>query len=164
MLTESDKVTKTKYPPLPSKCCICNFSADGTREFLDFQVSLDIYGAVCICDACVAPVAELFGYVHHSLVTEVVESAEAAILLIEQQEVQIHGLQAALDSILVVRPDLNSGNPGNDDLASENSDEDDGQSTLGFEESGEDDSGTLEPDAGGRFENTRGSISGSLKL
>ncbi len=107
-LTESDRITITRQPPLPSRCCICNFSADGTRRFLDFEMSLDIYGAVVICEACVAPVAQLFGYV---LSTEL-NSANVVIDILENKIAELQDnnerLNATLDSILHLRPDLGS--------------------------------------------------------
>jgi hypothetical protein len=108
MLSQSDKITLTKYPPLPSVCAICKFSANGEVEFLDFEMSLDIYGAVVICERCIAPVAQLFGYVTS------VELNNANSIIVSQQEELIEvreanaRLNSTLDSILSLRPNVQS--------------------------------------------------------
>lgn len=118
-LTESDKTTKTFYPPLPSQCCICFFKSDGTREFLDFQMSLDFYGAVLICSECVAPVAQLFGYTKNEKIeanAEVISDLRDTIEKLENDNAELSG---TLDSLFSLRPDLEPGRVSSDENASE---------------------------------------------
>lgn len=122
-LTQSDKVTLTKTPPLPSTCCICNFSADGTRNFVDFQMSLDFHGAIVICEACFPPVASLFGYIHESELSDIQAQLRNVHSAFENVQEENGRLQTALDSILSVRPGLAVDNPFINVLASANSDE-----------------------------------------
>lgn len=42
----------------PAKCCICHFGSDGLRKFIDFQLQIDRYGAVYICEFCCANVGQ----------------------------------------------------------------------------------------------------------
>src|SRR3982751_1832507 len=116
----SDKVTITLQPPLPSLCCICNFSADGKRRFLDFQMSVDIYGAVVICEECIAPVATLFGFVP----IDRLETSETYLLAsqisLEGYKKQNEQLNTTLDSIFSLRPDFASSDTRDELLAHQN--------------------------------------------
>lgn len=42
----------------PAKCCVCHFSTDGIRKFIDFQLQIERYGAVYICEFCCANVGQ----------------------------------------------------------------------------------------------------------
>lgn len=136
MTGPSDKITITLTPPLPSLCCICNFSADGKRKFLDFQMSLDIYGAVTICEFCVIPVAHLFGFVtKDSLeVTKLyLEAANQTLVGLKKENEQ---LNTTLDSIFSLRPDFASRDTRNELLAHKHTEETIGQTATGLEVSG----------------------------
>jgi hypothetical protein len=144
-LSESDRITITRYPPLPSSCAICNFSADGSRGFLDFQVSLDYYGAVVICEECVAPVAQLFGYVSQ----ERYEASENSLMRVgielERLQAENGKLNLVVDSLLAVRPDAFGNNSGSDEVSIEVTSEDPGQPELPIGESGRSNSETSKP-------------------
>lgn len=104
--TQSDKVVTTKYPIAPSTCVVCLRSANGELEFIDFQMNLDIYGSVNICFDCMAPVADLLGYVKK----KALEDADMQIRnLVEMNRELVENnerLNATLDSILKLRPDV----------------------------------------------------------
>lgn len=117
MTGPSDKITITQYPPLPSLCCICNFSADGKRRFLDFQMSVDIYGAVAICEECIAPVAKLFGFVSIDRLETSEAHLEAALQNVEGFRRQNERLNVTLDSIFSIRPDLADRDNRNESMA-----------------------------------------------
>jgi len=144
-LSESDRITITKYPPLPSSCAICLFSADGQRGFLDFQMSLDYYGAVVICEECVAPVAQLFGYVPESELEEIGIDLAATKLDLERTRERHAELERTLDSLFAFRPSLIGNDSVADEKPVESATEDPGQPELPIRASGEDDSATSEP-------------------
>lgn len=148
----SDKITITLQPPLPSLCCICNFSADGKRRFLDFQMSIDIYGAVVICEECIAPVATLFGFVPIDRLETAETYLAAASINLQGYRKQNEQLNLTLDSIFNLRPDFASSDTRNELLAHKNLTENTGQSEPGFEVSGRSDSGSDESNAVGRSE------------
>lgn len=173
MLSELDLITTTLYPPLPSMCCICNFSADGKRKFLDFQKSLDVYGAVCICEACMWPVAQILNLVPREELETVENRANEvtdilAVVRIEKRELQVQyeRLQAAVDTIISVRPDLDSGNSGNDDLASSDSNESDEPAKTGFSGKRDNDSKFVKPatERGSEDVPQSSSLTGHIKL
>ena len=144
-LTESDKVTITQYPPLPSKCCICHRGSNGSIRFLDFQMSLDIYGAVTICEECVAPVAQLFGYVRGDSLEASEESLMRVQMELESVQAENDRLNSVMDSLLSLRPALSSDSPSSDAFAVEVITEDFGQLELPIGAEGSDDREVAEP-------------------
>lgn len=104
--TQSDKAVVTKYPIAPSQCVICLRSSNGVIDFIDFQMNLDIYGSVNICADCMAPVADLLGYVKKSAV-EAIKAQNNNLVDINRELVENNErLNATLDSILKLRPDV----------------------------------------------------------
>lgn len=106
LLSTSDRIQVTKYPPLPHTCIVCNFSADGKREFLDWGVNLDYYGAVVVCSECATSVGLAADMVPVSRLNEAVtklisQENKTAELIKENGE-----LRATIDSLVGVRPDL----------------------------------------------------------
>ncbi|HEY9658388.1 MAG TPA: hypothetical protein V6C65_08045 [Allocoleopsis sp.] len=103
----SDKAVLTKYPALPSTCVICLRSSNGELDFVDFQMSLDIYGSVNICIDCVASVAKgLLNYVS----AEEVEDLNAQIRNLVDMNRELaennERLNTTMDSLLDLRPDI----------------------------------------------------------
>lgn len=105
-LTESDKVVLTKYPIAPSKCVVCLRSSDGQLEFIDFQMSLDIYGSVNICVDCIRSVAPLVGLVAGELVIGADEQVRNLVEMNRELVENNERLNSTLDSLLNLRPDL----------------------------------------------------------
>lgn len=138
-LSESDKVTITQYPPLPSKCCICHRGSNGSIRFLDFQMSLDVYGAVTICEECVAPVAQLFGYIRGDSFEASEESLMRVQMELERVQADNERLNSVMDSLLSLRPALSSNNSSSDAFAVEVIAEDPGQLELPISSEGTDD-------------------------
>lgn len=113
-LTESDKVVLTKYPIAPSKCVVCLRSANGELNFIDFEMSLDIYGSVNICVECLAPVAQLLGYVEKNLLKEV-ELQNTSLVEINRELAENNAkLNATIDSLISLRPGLVPSNLSSD--------------------------------------------------
>lgn len=99
----SSKYVVTKYPPLPSKCIGCGFSANGERDFIDFMASEDFYGAIVLCKYCYIEGAALF-----DLGPVAEREARENVLLDEIVELRESNerLNHAIDSIRSVRPDF----------------------------------------------------------
>lgn len=106
MLTESDKVVLTKYPIAPSKCVVCLRSSNGQLNFIDFQMSLDIYGSVNICVDCLAPIAHLLGFVEKGLLNDADEQIRNLVESNRKLVAENEQLHAIIASLSVVRPDL----------------------------------------------------------
>lgn len=66
----------------PGKCAVCGYSASGDsepddrRQYLDFGLDIEYYGAIYICTACVNEVAVGMGYALPEIVDAVREEAE----------------------------------------------------------------------------------------
>lgn len=151
-LTESDKAVLTKYPIAPSKCVVCLRSSNGELNFIDFQMSLDIYGSVNICVDCLAPIAQLLGFVEKGLLNDADEQirnlVESNRKLIAENE-QLHAVIAAL---AVVRPDLELRDLPVDESPSESPESDDRQLELELEVKGSDNRKSSKSNASGRLE------------
>lgn len=111
---------------------------------MDFQMSLDIYGAVVICEECVAPVAQLFGYVPESELEEIGIDLAATKLDLERTRDRYAELERTLDSLFAFRPSLVSDDSATDEKSTESASEDPGQPELPIGESGEGDSAVTE--------------------
>ena len=48
---------------LPHKCLACEGKADGTKQFVDFGVSIDYEGAMYICVSCAEEIARTVSYI-----------------------------------------------------------------------------------------------------
>jgi hypothetical protein len=132
-LTESDKTVLTKYPIAPSKCVICLRGSDGELNFIDFQMSLDVYGSVNICVECLAPVAQLLGFVEKSFLNDA--DLQIRNLVETNRELQENNvrLNATLDSLLAMRPNLTVDHLSSDESAVEDSGNDANQLTIDIE-------------------------------
>lgn len=138
-LSQSDKVVLTKYPVAPSKCVVCLRSSNGQLNFIDFQMSLDIYGSVNICVDCLRSVAPLLGLV----AGELLEGADEQIRnLVESNRKLIadnERLNTTIDSLVGLRPNLVERNLPADESTSESVESDDQQPALELEFEGTDD-------------------------
>lgn len=155
-LTESDKVVLTKYPIAPSKCVVCLRSSNGQLDFIDFQMSLDIYGSVNICVDCLRSVAPLIGLV----AGELLAGADDQIRNLVESNRELYEnnakLNATIDSLLSVRPNLKQ----RDLPADEESDQDSKQLKLDLgvklKDAGSSDRGSSKSDAVGRSKSVLG--------
>jgi hypothetical protein len=106
-LTESDKVVLTKYPIAPSKCVVCLRSSNGELNFIDFQMSLDIYGSVNICTDCMATVAKgLLGFVEPKDIDALSGQVTNLVEMNRELKTENDKLRSTLDSLFDLRPDL----------------------------------------------------------
>lgn len=133
VMSQSDKVTLTKYPALPSLCRVCNFSADGNRDFVDFQLSFDVDGAINICEFCMVNIVEALGFVSPEKADLDQETISTLTTQVNELSENNARLSATLDSILGLRPSVVSNSVLSDEGTSEQSDGDSGQLELAFE-------------------------------
>lgn len=87
MTTTSNFKTSGRFqlvdsPALPGKCAVCGYSASGEnepsdrRQYIDFGMDLDFYGAVVICTVCMIEVAEGLGYILPERADEIITESE----------------------------------------------------------------------------------------
>lgn len=91
-------------PALPSKCIVCDKGPGKGLKFVDFNVSLDWYGAVVFCIDCIK---ECITVAEHDPVSEIEAKLKAKE---EELEVATHELiryRTAFDGLSFIRPDLN---------------------------------------------------------
>ena len=152
-LTESDKVVLTKYPIAPSKCVVCLRSSNGELNFIDFQMSLDIYGSVNICVDCMAPIAQLLGFVEKNFLDDADEQIRNLVESNRKLIAENERLNATIDSLVNLRPDLKQRYLP----ADEGSDQDSKQLKLDLgvelKDAGTDDRKSSKPNASGRPKN-----------
>ena len=151
MLSQSDKVTITQYPALPSLCRVCNFSADGKREFIDFQLSFDIDGAINICTSCMVNIVQALGFIEPSEGDRLKAQVESLTDINRELTENNARLNTTIDAILGIRPGLVRNRLLSDAESDQQSDDSIGQLQLAFEgntdstesvETGESDSGS----------------------
>ena len=125
----SDKITVITYPGVPNKCAICNRGSDGERKFVDFQLSVDYYGAIVICLDCFFPVAQVLGYHSEQDYEEVTQQLRNVHDFAQKVKEENELLNASLNSLFAVRPNLKPDYP----MADENTDQDSGENEYLFE-------------------------------
>lgn len=90
--------------PLPRRCIACGRGSDGKIHFIDFGMSIDMWGAVLFCTDCYVEGAEAFGLIRPSTaallkdtVKALVQEREELRNKVAEQENVIMGLRS-LDS------------------------------------------------------------------
>lgn len=131
--TQSDKAVVTKYPIAPSQCVVCLRSANGVIDFIDFQMNLDIYGSVNICADCMAPVADLLGYVKKSELEDIKVQNNNLVDMNRELVDNNERLNATLDSILKLRPDVVTSDFSTNAKSSKTTTSDSDQFTIEFD-------------------------------
>lgn len=118
-MTTISKIQVVKHPPLPATCAVCNRSANGNVDFLDWNLSLDYYGAVLLCEDCAREMVSILGFAPVAEVENRNEQIENLTLRNRELVEENDRVRAALNSVLVVRPDLRVDGNQSDDLDSE---------------------------------------------
>lgn len=98
----TDRVALVTSPALPARCVICNFSANGRRRFLDFNVSIDYYGAILICEDCLLENANLLDGPVAAAKRQVEEMQEK----LEEVTNELDRYKFVVSSLSFVRPDF----------------------------------------------------------
>lgn len=100
------KIQVVLHPALPATCCVCNRSANGIVRFMDFQKDLDYYGAVVICEDCAKEMLDVLEFVPVARLQEELNANVVLMEKIRKLEDENERVRGALDSVLLVRPDL----------------------------------------------------------
>lgn len=102
----SDRVAFTTDPALPATCVICQRSSNGQIQFADFNMSLDYYGAIVICEDCVRETVSLVDYVsmerHRRVLAKLLDTKQE---LLETKN-QLEKYENVVVSLAVARPEL----------------------------------------------------------
>jgi hypothetical protein len=80
----SAKIQLTNDPPSPMLCTCCGKNANGKIPFVDFNASVDYYGAVVLCIDCAKEAAALVGFVPDKSTDKLKIDLEEAYLEIER--------------------------------------------------------------------------------
>ena len=110
LLSDSDLIQVTTSPALPSRCCICNNTADGEKKFLDWDKDLDYYGAIVLCEFCAVSVGQAVDMVPIKLLHEAAADNSKLMKRIAVLESDLNLANLTLDNLLSLRPDLNTVN------------------------------------------------------
>lgn len=98
----SGRVSIITEPPLPATCVICVRSADGAVKFIDFNFSLDYYGAVVICEDCIKESMSLLEMVPLSKLQETVEALYRAVQELEVVQNELDKYKSAFAGLRVI--------------------------------------------------------------
>lgn len=84
---------------LPGCCFKCRVGSESRDFFIDFDFSMDDFGAIIICDACVTEMAHAAGFITPTEASKYKQQNQD--LLIENQEylIRIEGLEQAIDGL-----------------------------------------------------------------
>lgn len=103
----SSKFKLTKEPALPSKCIACGKDAQGNENFLDFDMSLDYYGAVLFCESCCGEVSRLIGFVSEDQVLEAIQLKDDAVAGLKIAQEKLAVLESAVFTYRIESPSIN---------------------------------------------------------
>jgi hypothetical protein len=106
------RVQLTLNPAGPSKCLICNRDANGETSFIDFDYSLDYYGAVNICEGCIQ---ECLDVVNHEKVANLKLEITSKEDELRQTNEQLERYRVIMDGISLIRSDLDPANLASSD-------------------------------------------------
>ncbi len=115
MANPSAKIQLTTEPPLPATCTCCGTPGNGRSEFVDFNASVDYYGAVVLCVNCVKEAAATVGYVPDNNTEKLKIDLDEAYLEIERLG---HKLEAMENVVFAYRIPVDTPNPDTDNGSS----------------------------------------------
>ncbi len=147
----SSKYTLTTTPALPATCAGCRRSANGIIQFVDFNLSLDYFGAVVFCEDCAKEILGVFDYVPVAKLEVLNEKNHQLREALAIERANVNQLKSAVDAIVSIRPDISgalSSNEGTDEVSSEVSGSTGSNSGESESESDDDDSGPEETELG----------------
>lgn len=98
------KVQVIQTLALPAKCAVCHAPADGIKQFVDFQLQIDMYGAVNFCVECLVPVAEACGFIPTKEFSDLAEVLQIALDRGIELEKDRDNLRELLDGLLAYSP------------------------------------------------------------
>lgn len=102
----SGRIVVVTEPALPATCVVCARSANGAIKFIDFNVSLDWYGSVVICEDCCKEALGVLDYTPNINFTNKVQELEETRAQLEVALSELVKYKSALDGLSFIRPDL----------------------------------------------------------
>lgn len=130
-------------PAPPGKCLICGRHDNGVVKFIDFNFSLDYYGAVVVCLDCITESHELLGFVK----AEQLEVANAEITNLQNRldnaYADLDSYRSIVDSLSSVRPDLRIARPKGSEADTSSDESSDSTESVESESNESDSSGGL---------------------
>lgn len=84
---------------LPGCCFKCRTGSENREWFIDFEFSMDDFGAVIICNACVEEMAQGAGMITAAQATDYKEWHENALRELAEATIRIEGLEQAIDGL-----------------------------------------------------------------
>ena len=149
--TASDKYQITNAPvALPGACIVCNRTADGVTKFLDFNLSLDYYGAVIFCLPCLTPLGHAIGFVEIEKLLDAERECEEIRFALDGVEDELRHYRSIVDSFRAVRPNVSS----DDSESGQDQESNNPGFALDSETAGRDDRESFEQTPGWRPKNT----------
>lgn len=98
----SGRIHIVTEPALPATCVVCRRSANGAVKFIDFNFSLDYYGAVVLCEDCIKESLSLLDYTPNINFTNKVEELVAAQEELRQVKNERDKYKSVVDSLRIV--------------------------------------------------------------
>lgn len=98
----------------PGYCCVCRSTGGDGRQFIDFGMQLDVYGAVYFCTFCVTELAMAAGFVHKNSYIQAVNERDLLKTEISITDLSFRDYRDATRTILrdcSCRDKLDSGTP-----------------------------------------------------
>jgi hypothetical protein len=92
----------------PGICFVCKDSGGDGRQFVDFNQTIEWYGVVYICTACVSEIAKLIGFATYLKYEELFKKYEKALLDLGNANLEVQYVRERLDAAnLLLRDHLN---------------------------------------------------------
>jgi hypothetical protein len=148
----SGRVKLVTEPALPATCAVCVRSANGAIKFVDFNASLDYYGAIVICEDCIKECMSLLDTIPKQDLLDLSEMYDRLQKELEVAQSELDRYKSFVDALNLVRPDVNSSDVA-DGNESEVTDETSGNSESADETSVETESDSDGSDSSGGLKN-----------
>jgi hypothetical protein len=100
------RVALITEPALPAECVICKRSANGKVQFVDFNASLDYYGAIVICEDCIKETLRLMGFSDRGVNERLIESLGRQQKINTELLAKLDKYESVVVNLQEVRPDL----------------------------------------------------------
>jgi predicted esterase len=84
----------------PGYCCVCHSTGGDGRQFIDFGMQLDVYGAVYFCTFCVTELASAAGFVAKEYFNKVQDECRKALIELDVTETSFKDYRDAARTIL----------------------------------------------------------------
>lgn len=115
----SNRIQVLDFPQAaPAHCAICFNPGNDERKFIDFDFSLEFYGAVIFCSDCIQTVMNGLGWISPIQWKEVQESLTEALEFFQKASAENVKLRAALDTLSFI-PSISNDSSSDSEISSE---------------------------------------------